>query len=276
MPITRGADLAARAGAAGSSAAVCAHRAASVGTGPRSSSVRMRWAASASCRACASLQRVEVEPVERRVDRADRLDARARGLDGILAEGELVEQDRLVPADLADLEEELERLDQVDRADGQVVVPLAPVVVDLDREEAAVLVHERQHVGGRLLGEQRVAEVDHDADVVAAGLLDAEQRARRGRPAEVRPRLLGLVLDRDADAVVHLGDGAHAVDARASTARGSRPGRGSRSRPGRARASRSARRAAWRRRRPPRRSRSARRRTSGSGLVNAPRTNSRV
>ena len=43
-------------------------------------------------------------------------------------------------------------------------------------------------------------------------LLDAEQRARRRRRAEVRARLLGLVLDRDADAVVHLGDGAHALD----------------------------------------------------------------
>ena len=109
------------------------------------------------------------------------VDARARGLDRVLAERELVEQDRLLPADLAHLEEELERLDQVDGADGEVVVPLAPVVVDLDREQTAVLVHERQRVRRGLLGEQRVPEVDDDADVVAPERLDAEQRARRGR-----------------------------------------------------------------------------------------------
>src|SRR4051812_28064940 len=59
---------------------------------------------------------VEVEAVERPVDRLDRLHARARRLDGVLAERELVEQNGLLPPDLADLHEELERLDEVDGA----------------------------------------------------------------------------------------------------------------------------------------------------------------
>ena len=100
--------------------------------------------------------------------------------------------------------------------------------------------------------------------------LDAEQRARRRRERDVRARLLGLVLDRHADAGVHLGDGPHAVELEPPELARSRPGRGSRSRPGRARASRSARRAAWRRRRPPRRSRARGGGRPGRGWSNAP------
>jgi hypothetical protein len=70
---------------------------------------------------------VEIEAVDRSVDRFDGADARAGGLDGVLAERELIEQDRLGPLDLAQRDEELECLDQMDRADRQIVVPLAPV-----------------------------------------------------------------------------------------------------------------------------------------------------
>ena len=45
-----------------------------------------------------------------------------------------------------------------------------------------------------------------------ADLRDAHQRPRRGREADVHPRLLGLVLDRHADVVVHRRDRAHAVE----------------------------------------------------------------
>jgi hypothetical protein len=97
-------------------------------------------------------------------------------------------------------------------ADSHVVVPLAPVVVDLDRVEAAVLVDELEHVGRGLLGEQRVPEIDDDADVVAPDRLNAEQRARGGREGQVGARLLELVLDRHTHTGVHFGDAAHAVE----------------------------------------------------------------
>ena len=100
----------------------------------------------------------------------------------------------------------------MDGADRQIVVPLAPVVVDLDREQLAELVDEREDVGGRLLGEDGVPEVDDDADVIAVELVDPHERPGRGGEADVGARLLRLVLDGHADAGIHVGDRADAVE----------------------------------------------------------------
>ena len=65
-------------------------------------------------------------------------------------------------------------------ADDHVVVPLAQVVVDVHAEQPAVVDGQLGGVGRRLPAEQGVAEVEQDADVGQADLLDAEQGAGDG------------------------------------------------------------------------------------------------
>ena len=84
---------------------------------------------------CSLGQRFEIDPVEEALHALDGVDAVPGRRDGVLAERELVEQQRSVPADPPHGEQELERLDQVVRADGQVVVPLQAVVVELDADQ---------------------------------------------------------------------------------------------------------------------------------------------
>ena len=146
--------------------------------------------------------------------------------DRILAERELVEQHRPLPADLAQRPQELEGLHRMDGADDHVVVPLAQVVVDLDAHQPAATVDELEHVGGRLLGEQRVAHVQHDAQVVGADLLDAQERPGRGAEGHVDARLLELVLDRELQLGGGLDDLAHAVELEVPECARGRPGTG--------------------------------------------------
>ena len=258
--------------------ALIAQPSAAAPTSPSSSSMTMRWAASASWRVLGLGERVEVEPVEgARRSRGSCRCSRGPPRRGPRGTGTGRAGSAGPSRSCATREEELERLDQVHGADGHVVVPLAPVVVDLDRVEAAVLVHELQRVGRAPPWR------------TASGRGRRRCRCRRARsssmPRSVRAavekldvgaRLLGLVLDGDPDVRVHLGDAAHAVELEPPELARSRPGRGSRSRPGPARASRSGRRAAWRRRRPPRRRRARGGARPGSGLVNAPPVNSRM
>jgi hypothetical protein len=89
-------------------------------------------------------ERVGVERLHRPPDQAHHLDAGARGLDRVLAERELVELPHAGPPGTVQGVEELERLDEVDRADDHVVVPAAEVVVDVDGVE---LVPGEDHLG---------------------------------------------------------------------------------------------------------------------------------
>ena len=51
---------------------------------------------------------------------------------------------------------------------------------------------EVQCLGRVLLGEQRVPEVDHDAEVVDAGVLDIDQGGSRGAPEQASPGSFSL------------------------------------------------------------------------------------
>ena len=125
-----------------------------------------RWAASASCRSWATLSTSESRRSSTRLSARIVRMLLAGGLHWVLAEGKLVEQDGPLPVDLAQGVEKLQRLDQVYRADSHIVVPLAPVVVDLDADQLAAARHQVQHIGRGLLGEQGVAQIEDDADVV--------------------------------------------------------------------------------------------------------------
>ena len=78
-----------------------------------------------------------VDPFEQCEHRAEHRDARTRSGDGVLAEGKLIELPQLLPARASERQQELERLDEVHRADGQVVIPTAEVVVEVNVDEVA-------------------------------------------------------------------------------------------------------------------------------------------
>ena len=120
-------------------------------------------------------------------------------------------------------------------ADDHVVVPAAQVVVDVHGEQQAVVDEQLRRRGRRLAAEQGVTEVEQDADVVDAHLLDAERGLGGGVPDHLVARLARLVLDDELEVGVGQRELAACRRRRASTARGGRPGTGSPSRPGRAR-----------------------------------------
>src|SRR5579863_6959763 len=92
-------------------------------------------------------ERRDVEQVERAVDAAHGGDPLTRRLDGVFAERELVELPDALPAALTERVEELQGLREVHRADDQVVVPAAEVVVDVDAVEQAARVNEPGGLG---------------------------------------------------------------------------------------------------------------------------------
>src|SRR5580658_3203581 len=137
----------------------------------------------------------DVEQIQRAVNAPHRVDPLPGRLDGVFPERELVELPDTIPAALAKRVEEFEGLDQMHRADDQVVVPAPEVVVDVDSVEQAAGVDEPGGFRRRLPSVQGVAEVQQDADVADIHVLDRQQ-GLRGRGEEHRyPRLAGLVLD---------------------------------------------------------------------------------
>ena len=117
-----------------------------------------------------------------------------------------------VPVVPAQRVEELEGLHQVHRADHHVVVPAAEVVVDVDREQLAVVDAQLGGVGRGLQAVQGVPEVEQDAEVVQADLLDAQQGARRVRKDDLVTRFARLVLDHELDLRVGADQLAQTVD----------------------------------------------------------------
>ena len=164
---------------------------------PSRSLCARRWAANASWRACACSNASHVELVQARIEVFQNLDAVFRGCDGILTKRKLIEQHRALPVDLPEREQEIECLQQMNRTDGEIVVPLAPIVVHFNTGQPPAARDEPQLFGRRLAGHDRMTEIHHDADVVDLHVLDREQRARRRAPCHVVAGLASFVFDRE-------------------------------------------------------------------------------
>ena len=76
-------------------------------------------------------------------------------------------------------EQEIERLEQVHRSDREIVIPLAPVVIDLDAAQPAASGKQLHLFRRRFLGEERMTEIHHDTDVVETCFLEGAQCSRR-------------------------------------------------------------------------------------------------
>ena len=133
--------------------------------------------------------------------------------------------------------EELEQLDRVQAAGDEVVVPGAVVVVDVHAEQAAVVDGHLGRVGRRLAAEHGMAEIEQDADIGQADLLDAQQRAGARESKLMCTRgSRGLYSMTNLRSGFSLGELADAIERVLPQRRRDRPGTGSPSRPGRARA----------------------------------------
>src|SRR5205085_1010292 len=66
-----------------------------------------------------------------------RSDAGLSGPNRILTERELIEQQGALPVNLAQSGEKFERLEKMDRTNGHIVIPIAPVVVQFNADQFA-------------------------------------------------------------------------------------------------------------------------------------------
>src|SRR5690606_17153087 len=108
---------------------------------------------------------------------------------------ELIELPDALPFVLPQHVEELEQLDRVEAAGDEVVVPGTVVVIDVHAEQPAVVDGELGAVGGGFTAHDRVAEVEQDADIGQADLLDAEQGTGHRAEAHAYARFARLVFD---------------------------------------------------------------------------------
>ncbi len=103
---------------------------------------------------------------------------------------------------------ELDKLPGVERPGQHVPVPVAVVVVQVHVKELVRAGQHRHRLSGPLPGQQRVADVEGHAQVLGADRLAKGQRlAGRGQQTTY-PRIVPLVLDRDAHVPVVGADGA--------------------------------------------------------------------
>ena len=125
--------------------------------------------------------------------------------EGVEVEGALI-------AVAAQLTQQLDGLDRVDRGHHQAVVAAAVAVVEVDAQEPAAAGGEGGGEGGLLAGVEQVGEVERHAEVRLPGLLDREQRGAEVAEQAEGAGLARLVLDRDVDAGVVGRDLADALD----------------------------------------------------------------
>src|SRR6476660_4911772 len=157
-------------------------------------------------------QRVHVKSIQSSVQCLEEANRDFGSLNAVLPEWELIKLPYAVPVVFAQCVEELERLHQVYRADHHVVVPAAEVVIDVDREQSAGVDAQLRCIGWGFQSVHGMSEVEQDAQIVQADLLDAEQGTRRVRKDDLVTWFARLVFDHELDLRVRRDQLAQPVD----------------------------------------------------------------
>ena len=126
----------------------------------------------------------------------DRSNAGACGLHRVFAEGKLVQQQWFVPANFPDGEQEFKCLNQMNGTNNKIIIPLSPIVIQLNAHELTAPGNQLNDFRRRLFRVERMPQVDDQANVIDTHLLYRQQRSRRTAEGDVRTRLFRFVLNR--------------------------------------------------------------------------------
>ena len=157
-------------------------------------------------------QRVDVERIKALGCGLKEVDGVIGRRHAVFAERELIELPYAFPLVLAQHVEELEEFNRVQTAGHEIVIPGAIVVVDVHAEQSAVINGQLGAVSSRFAAHDGVTEIEQDAHIWQADLLDAEQGAGNRAEAHANAGLARLVFDDELQVRVFAGELPNAVE----------------------------------------------------------------